>query len=99
MSILTKTVVPKVAHLWIKVAWQLELDDARVNIIKRKCQGDPEDCCEEMFDYWLYSSDGIKPKQWDKLLEALKEISKLTASTEQIETELMELSQNSISMH
>ena len=93
MSTLIQTVVPKVAHMWSNVAWQLELDTARVNIINKKCQGNPEDCCEEMFHHWLDSGEGVKPKQWDKLLEAIKRVTKLKAATEKIESELMKLSQ------
>ena len=47
MATLVKVVVPKVAHMWSKIAWQLELD-SRVQIIKKKCHEDPEECCEEI---------------------------------------------------
>ena len=89
MAILIKHVVPKVAHMWSNVAWQLGLDTTRVNIIK-KSHDDPEECCEEMFGYWLDSGRG---KQWSTLLEALKGVTRLTAITEEIETKLAKLSQ------
>ena len=92
MAMLVNIVVPKIAHMWHRVAWQLDLDTARVSIIKKKCHDDPEEGCEEMFRYWLDSDDGIKPKQWGTLLEALKSITKLAAASEAIENEL---SQNS----
>ena len=90
MAVLIKHVVPKVAYMWAKVAWQLGLDTPQVNIIKKKCHDDPEDCCEEMFSYWLDSGSG---KQWNTLLEALKGVTRLTAVTEEIESELAKLSQ------
>lgn len=99
MATLVKVVVPKIAYMWSKIAWQLELDNARVQIIKKKCHEDPEECCEEVLSYWLDASDGIKPKDWDTLLNALEGITRLKGAIEEIKTELAKLSQTADNNH
>ena len=70
------------------MAYFLDLDISRVEIIRKQHPNDPEESCTEVFVYWLTSDEGISPKTWGILLKALKEIKKLTAATEQIEKEL-----------
>lgn len=70
------------------MAYFLEFDVSRVEIIQEKHSGDPEKSCREVFIHWLNSDEGISPKSWEMLLKKLKKIKKLRAVTEQIEDEL-----------
>ena len=88
MSDLLKIVVPKVAAHWNTLAYFLEFDISRVEIIRKQHPNDPEESSAEVFIHWLTSDEGIGPKTWGVLLKSLKEIKKLTAVTEQIEKEL-----------
>ena len=85
---LVKVVVPKVAAHWETLAYFLEFDTSRVEIIGEKCFKDPEKCCREMFIHWLNSKEGISPKTWKVLLKTLSDITELTAVTEQIEIDI-----------
>lgn len=99
MATLVKVVVPKVAHMWSKIALQLELDSTRIQIIKKKCHEDPEECCEEMLSYWLDTGDGIEPKHWGTLLNALEGVIRLTGATAEIKAEVVKLLQTTDNNH
>ena len=88
MTMLLTFVIPKVAAHWDAIAYRLDFGIQRVEIIKEKCFYNPEKCCKEVFICWLTSKEGISPKTWGILLEVLKEITDLTAVTEQIKKEL-----------
>ena len=88
MSDLLKTVVPKTAAHWDTLAYFLDFEVPRVEIIRKQYPNDPEGSCREVFIHWLTSDEGISPKTWGVLLKTLKEIKKLTAVTELIEKEL-----------
>lgn len=76
---------------WKIVAFGLHYDITRVRIIQQQCRDDPENCTCELFMYWLQSNEGLGPRSWQTLLSTLKEIPKLTAVSESIEKELIEL--------
>ena len=86
-----KVVVPKIAAHWKTVAFNLHYDVMRVRIIQEQSRDDPEQCSCELFMYWLQSSEGLGPRSWETLLSVLKEIPTLTAVSESIERELIEL--------
>ena len=85
---LLEIVIPKVANHWDTLAYFLEFEIPRVEIIRKQHPNDPEECCTKVFVHWLTSDEGISPKTWGVLLKTLKKIKKLTAVTEQIENEL-----------
>ena len=70
------------------VAYFMEFETSRVNIIEEKCSKNPEKCCREVFIHWLNSKEGISPKTWEILLKTLSDITELTAVTEQIEIDI-----------
>lgn len=88
MKQLMNKVIPRVAAEWRQLAFMLEFDFSRVNIIKQKGRDDPESCCCELLYEWLSTDHGIKPKNWTTLLTALKQIKKLTSVTDEIEKDL-----------
>ena len=85
---MVKIVIPKVAAHWETLAYFLQFEVPQVDIIREKFSNDPEKCCREVFIRWLNSKEGIKAKTWETLLNTLKEITELTAATEQIEKKL-----------
>ena len=66
----------------------MELETSRVKIIEDNCSKNPEKCCREVFIHWLDSKEGISPKTWEVLLKTLRDITELTAVTEQIEIDI-----------
>ena len=91
MSTLIKVVVPRIAPHWNIVAYFLKFELPRIEIIRQQHPNDPERSCVKMFDHWLSTDEGVKPKTWNGLLKTLKEIKQLAAVTEQIEKELEKL--------
>ena len=90
MSELLTIVVPKIAAHWTKLAYCLEFEVSRVEIIREQHPNDPEESCTKVFIHWLTSDEGVSPKTWGALIKVLKYIKKLTAVTEQIEKELIQ---------
>ena len=84
MKLLHEIVVPRIAADWSKVADYLEYEVEYKQIIKERCYHDPERCCVELMEDWLTSDRGVSPKSWSRLIEALKGIRSLTATTEKI---------------
>jgi len=93
MLSLQAIVIPEVGHEWSGIAIRLDFTYSRRTIISDKCNKDPEKCCKEMFDHWLNTDDGVKPKTWGTLLKVLRDI-KLTAAAENIEKGLPEIVRN-----
>lgn len=88
MSVLLKIVIPKVSTQWETLAYCLGFEIYKVKSIKETYSGNPEKCCKEVFVHWL-TSNSEGEKTWKVLLQTLKEITDLTAVTEQIEKELI----------
>ena len=84
MRLLHEIVVPRIAADWSIVADYLEYEVEYKRVIKEKCHDDPMKCCVELLEDWLSSNRGVSPKSWSRLIEALKEIKSLTATTEKI---------------
>ena len=84
MRLLHEIVVPRIKNDWSMVADYLEYEVKYKRAIKESCQNDPMKCCVELLEDWLSSDRGVSPKSWSRLIEALKEIKSLTATTEKI---------------
>ena len=84
MRLLHEIVVPRIATDWSIVADYLEYEVEYKQVIKERCHYDPERCCVELLEDWLSSDRGVSPKSWSRLVEALKGIKSLTATTEKI---------------
>ena len=84
MRLLHEIVIPKIAADWSKVADYLDYDVEYKRVIKETCHHDPERCCVELLEDWLSSNRGVSPKSWSTLIEALKGIQSITATTEKI---------------
>ena len=99
MHQLNKIVVPKVSADWKDVAYALNYDIQIVRRITNTHNGDSTKCCKELFEDWLITINGSKPKIWQTLLKALKEIEQLAAATEKVIEELIQMDLNDPSVH
>ena len=88
MRLLHEVVVPRIAADWSIVADYLNYEVEYKRVIKERCHHDPEKCCAELLEDWLSSDRGVSPKSWSTLIEALRGIKKLTATTEKIVADL-----------
>ena len=88
MRLLHEIVVPRIAADWSMVADYLEYELEYKRLIREKCRDNPQKCCVELLEDWLTSSRGVSPKSWSKLIEVLREITSLTATTEKIVRDL-----------
>ena len=88
MRLLHEVVIPRIAADWSIVADYLEYEIEYKRIIKKKCHDDPVECCVELLEDWLSSNRGVSPKSWSRLIEALRGIRSLTATTEKIINDL-----------
>ena len=88
MRLLHEIVVPRIAADWSIVADYLEYEVETKKLIREKCHHDPVKCCVELLEDWLSSDRGVSPKSWSRLIEALKGIKSLTATTKEIVQDL-----------
>ena len=88
MRLLHEIVVPRIAADWSMVADYLEYELEDKKLIREKCNNDPWKCCVELLEDWLSSDKGVSPKSWPRLIEVLKEITSLTATTKKIVQDL-----------
>jgi hypothetical protein len=67
-------IISSVASRWKVLGDQLEFDEfgAKLEVIKTKNLNDPEECCCDMFQYWL-NGNGARPCSWRKLIELLED--------------------------
>ena len=84
MRLLHEIVVPRIAANWSLVADFLEYELEYKQLIREKCRDDPQRCSVELLEDWLSSKRGVSPKSWSKLIEVLRGIKSLKATTEKI---------------
>ena len=88
MRLLHEVVVPRIAADWSIVADYLEYEVEYKRLIRENCGDKAQRCCVELLEDWLSSSRGVTPKSWSKLIEVLREIKSLKATTEKIVEDL-----------
>lgn len=88
MKLLHEIVVERIASKWSLVADYLGFEIEYKDLIKQTCNQDPQNCCVKMLEDWLGKNKGVSPKSWSKLIETLREIKALTATTEKIVNDL-----------
>ena len=88
MRLLHEIVIPRIADHWSIVADYLEYEVEAKRLIKEKCHDDPMKCCVELLEDWLCTNRGVSPKSWSRLIEALRAIKSLVATTEGIVQDL-----------
>ena len=84
MKLLHKIVIPRIAASWETVADYLEYEPEYKQLIRKNKNNNPQECCVELLEDWLRSDRGVFPKSWTVLINTLKDIKDLTASTEKI---------------
>lgn len=91
MHDLNKIVVQKVSNEWEDIAYALDYEISAVKHIRHKHKESPKKCCKELFEDWLTTDNGAKPKVWQTLLDKLKEIEELYSVTEDIMEKLIQM--------
>ena len=91
MHSLNKIVTPKVSSEWEYMAYALKYEISTVKSIRYNHKGDPKRCCQELFEDWLTTSNGVKPKTWKTLLGQLIEVKELVSAAEKIKEELIQM--------
>ena len=90
MKDLHRIVVPKVSADWVDIAYALDYDIPAVRVIRSENNENPIKCCRNLFEDWLITSNGVKPKTWGTLLDKLKEIQELDGVTKEIIEKLIQ---------
>ena len=91
MHHLNKIVVSEVAAEWKDIAYALGYKISAVKLIQSKCKEDPKKCCKYLFEDWLSTDNGVKPKTWQTLIDKLKEVDELHSATEEITKKLNQM--------
>ena len=86
---LIEIVAPKVMAEWESLAYCMRYTTAEVAAFKKDAK-DLKECCRNLFDRWLTTSHGPKPKTYQTLLKHIKKIMNLQAASKAIEKELIE---------
>ena len=84
MHLLNDIVIPHIAAEWRDVAYALEFESSVVKRIERNHSKDVRECCRELFEDWLATSNGKKPKIWKTLITTLNELKDLVSVTQEI---------------
>jgi len=72
-------VVPKVYAHWRDVAHALKYKTPIIKGIEAQHQKCPKGSCKGLFEDWLLKDNGIGPKTWSTLLNAIKRTKKLSS--------------------
>ena len=91
MGDINEIVIPQVKAEWEDIAYALDYEISEVQGILAKHNSDPKRCCRELFIDWLSTDHGVGPKTWSTLLEKLKKVGDLAATTDEIEKKLERL--------
>ena len=64
--------IKSLSAYWKELAYLLEFDASGMEVrkIEKRCRGDHDECCREMFCYWL-EGNGVRPHSWRKLIELI----------------------------
>ena len=89
MRLLHDIVIPRVAARWSVLADYLEYELEYKQLIQKKCNSDPLECCVMLLEDWLSSERGVSPKSWRVLIKVLREIKVLTSAAKKIEEDLI----------
>ena len=91
MHDLNKIVIKEVSANWDDIAYALSYKISTVQQIRNKHKEDPRKCCKELFEDWLSTNNGVKPKTWQTLIDKLKEIDELDSAIEEITENLIKM--------
>ena len=86
---LTEIVAPKMMAEWESLAFCMRYTPADVAAFKKDTK-DLRECCRNLFDNWVTTGHGPKPKTYQTLLKHIKKIDNLAAASEAIEKDLIE---------
>ena len=85
---LTEIVAPRVMAEWESLAYCMRYTPTEVAAFKKDAR-DLKGCCTNLFNNWVTTGHGPKPKTYRTLLKHIKKIDSLTMASEEIEKELI----------
>ena len=76
-------IIKRVAPYWRKLGALLDFDEdgTQLDTIEQKWRGDPEDCCQNMFQHWV-KGNGVRPCSWSRLIKLLEDNDQQSLSEE-----------------
>ena len=74
MKQLLTIVVPRIAIEWKNFAHALNFWVNQVQLIRKKCRDDLEECCYNVLEDWINSNEGMTPKNWSTLFYVLEDL-------------------------
>ena len=86
---LMKIVIPKIQAEWKTLAYCMRYTPQEVEMCEKESNSVTESC-KKMFDIWLSTHHGPRPKTYQILLKHIKKVDELTVASEEIERELIE---------
>ena len=86
---LTEIVAPKIMAEWESLAFCMRYTPADVAAFRKDAK-DLKECCKNLFNNWLSTDHGPKPKTYQTLLKHIKKINDLAAASKAIEKDLIE---------
>ena len=86
---LTEIVAPKIMAEWESLAFCMRYTPADVAAFSKDAKNSRE-CCRNLFNNWVTTDHGPKPKTYQTLLKHIKKINNLKAASEAIEKDLIE---------
>ena len=84
---LINIVIPKVNAYWKILAYSMGYSIHDVKALENDGDNLDEQCCK-FFENCLTTESGCSPKTWEKLLERIKAVGKLSGAAKEIENEL-----------
>ena len=81
MKLIMKLVIPKISSCWESLGHSLQLKAPQLEVIRQSNSGDPKKCSVSMIEEWISSDEGVKPKTWPVLLQAIANTSELDTTT------------------
>ena len=90
MPDINKIVIPRIQAEWEDVAYALCYKITKVKDIRTKFKNSKK-CCQILFEDWLSTDCGARPKTWSTLVNKLSTVKDLIAARNEIMNELEKL--------
>ena len=86
---LIEIVIPKIKSEWVTLAYCMRYESSDVKGFRTDSH-DLKECCIKLFDNWINTDHGPKPKTYQTLLNHIEKIKDLVGVSKQIKEELIQ---------
>ena len=92
MKHLHELVIPNIHTHWKQVATCLTYSQYEIKMMDEEWKGvNSIQCCEDLLRDWLCKYYCVHPRSWETLINSVKQVQELSASTKQIERNVEKL--------